>query len=481
MPAPPAPARAGLFPFQAPFSDTGGGGGRWGYIDRSGGVRIAPRYSSAGPFRDGLACVSINGSFGFIDPQGTPQIPLDLLGCGSFSGGLAPAQRGEGWGYVDARGAWVVAPSLPYRSELSEGLTTLFTTRGTTYLNARGRRAFPAEFELAGHFSEGLAPVVIGKQLGYIDRSGQIRIPPNWPFDRVHGLTEEIDFHDGRAAVALGCRHKYFEGRQEVDPSNYPLRDPRWMKLSTETSSCSTGYIDEAGVLRVPAELASGERYSEGLAAVRRRGARGYEYIDVHGQTAVPGPFDSAGRFSEGRAFVQIAQQALLIDREGHRWPLPEGFRWGSPFDDGLARVDGEAGWGYLNLEGRLVWAQRSALRRPPLSTVMDHARVLLRPTHGRALSVEPRLTPTLEAMRSALTVCFERARLVDPQAVARLNLEWEISSKGLVAAPRFVGGSGSAEKVRPCVLKALANTRFPTLAAGKPRRVGYSISLAAY
>gem|GEM_PF-1414019 len=480
LPAPPPPARSGLFPFQGPFSDAGGGGG-WGYIDRSGGVRIAPRYSTAGPFRDGLACVSIGGSFGFIDTQGTPVIPLDLLGCGPFSGGLAPAQRGEGWGFVDARGAWVVAPSLPYRSELSEGLAVIFTARGMSYLNARGRRAFPGEFEVAGPFSEGRAPVVVGKQLGYIDRSGQIRIAPTWPFDRVTALTEEVFFHDGRAAVALGCKHKYFEGRNEVDPSNYPLRDPRWAKLSVETASCSTGYLDETGALRVPAELASGDRYSEGLAVVRRRGARGVEYIDVQGQTAVPGLFDSAGPFSEGRAFVQVEQQPLLIDREGHRWPLPEGFRWGSPFDDGLARVEGEAGWGYLNLEGRLVWAQRSNLMGPKAPTVTDYGRVLLRPIHNRVLSAEPRLTAALESKLPALTACFERALLVDPQTAARINLEWEISPSGLVAAPRFVGGSGAAERIRPCVLKALANTRFPTLPAGKPRRVGYSLWLAAY
>lgn len=480
LPAPPPPTRAGLFPFQSPPSDVGPGS-RWGYLDRGGLVRIQPRYSTAGPFRDGLACVSVDGRFGFIDAQGNVQIPLELRGCRAFSGGLAPAWGETGWGYVDPQGAWVVPPTMPYANDLSEGLAVAASPRGARYINARGRPAFPAEFELAGPFSGGLAPVVVERKLGYIDRSGQLRIAPTLPFDRVIAITEEILFNDGRAAFSQGCQRRYFDGSAEVDPSNYPLNDPRWMRLSVQSSSCAFGYIDERGAVAVPAELDAAGRYSEGLAVVRRRGARGVELIDVQGQTAVPGLFEAASPFSEGRAFVTLEGRLQLIDRQGQRWPLPEGYRAASPFDDGLARVEGRAGWGYVNAEGRLVWERVASAPRdrdPPLA---ERGRLMLRPKHQRGLAVEPLLAKALEATLPALLPCFERALRMAPGLPLAVELEWEISARGTLGSPRVTGGAGGSSKLGACVAAALARTSLPPLAAAKARRVGYSLRFVSY
>lgn len=479
LPAPPPPLRSGLFPFQTAPTDVGPGS-RWGYIDRQGQIRIEARYSSAGPFRDGLACVSIGSLFGFIDAQGSVRIPLELRGCRAFSGGLAPAWGASGWGYVDPSGAWVVAPAQPYVTDLSEGLAVASSPRGLMYLNARGRRAFSAEFEVAGPFSGGLAPVVVDRKLGYINRGGQLAIAPTLPFDRVIAITEELLFQDRRAAFSQGCQRRYFDGKTEVDPSDYPMSDPRWSKLSVESSSCAFGYIDDRGAVAIPPLLASAGRFSEGVAAVRRQGARGLELIDVEGRTAVPGRFDLAGPFSEGRATVLVEGQAQLIDRQGQRWPLPEGIRWASPFDDGLARVEGAAGWGYVNAEGHLVWELRSSAPRQRDRPLTARGLLQLRPRRAQGLTAEPRLSAELEAKLPALLPCFERALRVEAVPLW-VELEWEISPRGTLGPPRAVGGSARDPQLAGCVIEALRKTSFPPLGAAKARRVGYSLRFVSY
>src|SRR5262245_22764357 len=52
---------------------------RWGYIDRSGRRAIEPRYQSAEPFSEGLACVETETDvYGFIDRNGELCIPAEL-------------------------------------------------------------------------------------------------------------------------------------------------------------------------------------------------------------------------------------------------------------------------------------------------------------------------------------------------------------------------------------------------------------------
>jgi len=58
----------------APVRVGRGSGDLWGYIDKSGGMVIAPQFESAGEFRNGLAEVGVDfmhgGRWGYIDRTG---------------------------------------------------------------------------------------------------------------------------------------------------------------------------------------------------------------------------------------------------------------------------------------------------------------------------------------------------------------------------------------------------------------------------
>ena len=63
---------------------------RWGYIDKTGKLAIAPQFEIADPFSDGRALVGVGGKFGYINTKGAFVINPQFNGAGRFSDKLAP-------------------------------------------------------------------------------------------------------------------------------------------------------------------------------------------------------------------------------------------------------------------------------------------------------------------------------------------------------------------------------------------------------
>jgi len=82
---------------------------RWGFIDATGKVVIAPRFNAVLPFSGGLAAVwDTKNRAGFVDPSGKLVIKHQFSEAQSFSGGLARVENGKkGWVYVNAKGKTV--------------------------------------------------------------------------------------------------------------------------------------------------------------------------------------------------------------------------------------------------------------------------------------------------------------------------------------------------------------------------------------
>ena len=72
-------------------------GKKWGFINASGKVVIAPAYDGASQFSDGLAMVRIGNRHGYINHNGKLVIPAKFSSACSFSDGRAlvvfPNQR----------------------------------------------------------------------------------------------------------------------------------------------------------------------------------------------------------------------------------------------------------------------------------------------------------------------------------------------------------------------------------------------------
>ncbi|MBL4633487.1 MAG: WG repeat-containing protein, partial [Kofleriaceae bacterium] len=168
------------------------------------------------------------------------------------------AVQDDKMGFIDASGAWVISP----------------------------------EFELVGNFRSGLAPAQPGDEdgwgstkMGYIDHTGKFLIP-----------------------ASFGHAHDFSENKARVLSAN---SNDHWIYIDTEGEQVGSVAFSEC------------EDFSNGMAAVQIAGKWGY--IDDSGVLQIPASYSRAGSFSSGFAFVIGAerdtngnQREGRINKKGH-------------------------------------------------------------------------------------------------------------------------------------------------------------------
>ncbi|PKL43955.1 MAG: hypothetical protein CVV41_09335 [Candidatus Riflebacteria bacterium HGW-Riflebacteria-1] len=124
-----------------------------GYINKEGKTAIAPKFTVAGKFVDGLAPASILlhdevPPTGFIDKSGNFVIQQAFSHAFHFSEGLAPAstfdpkyEAPEIWGYIDSKGKWVIKPAYEMAEHFVGGLARVYdqlSSGGEVYIKKDG-------------------------------------------------------------------------------------------------------------------------------------------------------------------------------------------------------------------------------------------------------------------------------------------------------------------------------------------------------
>ncbi len=155
-------------------------GSQYGFIDKTGKVVIEPQYDSVFDFSEGRASVGNygpSGRFGYIDLDGTVVIPLRFDFALNFSEGLAPVETGVGqWGFIDPQGVFVIPPKFESAMPFSEGFAAVFANgfNGGFYVDRKGDFAFRGGLNPTWPFSDGLAIVAREKGWLYVDRQGKV-------------------------------------------------------------------------------------------------------------------------------------------------------------------------------------------------------------------------------------------------------------------------------------------------------------------
>lgn len=302
--------------------------GKWGYIDRSGKVIVAPRYDQAFEFSDGLGAVREGKLWGYLDSSGQVRIPIkfeQLLAfpfCGESAlvydpranvallgrngevtpkpewekavdchGGVMAVRQKRKWGYFTAAGVQVVEAKFDAVGQFGEGAGPASVDGKWGYVDNRGRWVIEPRFDEAGRFSEGLAPVRVAHLWGYIDRSGK--------FAREPAYSLAYPFSRGRGRVVL------------------------W----GEDKLSRTGFVDKTGKFVIEPQ------------------------------------YPVAGDFVEDRAQVRVGDKIGFIDPEG-RMAIPAKYDFAADFAGGLALVKsfskpGESVESYVDRDGRTVWSSR--------------------------------------------------------------------------------------------------------------------------
>jgi hypothetical protein len=176
-----------------PFAVIGTKAIRVQFIDKSGTVLPNSQiYSYAEPFSEGMALVVVGGerNYTYIDATGKRVIEQDQV-AGSFREGLAAVGNGHKSGYIDKTGQTVIPLQFDSNQSFREGLAPVKVGTKWGFVDKTGKLIVSAQYEMAIPYYEGLASVKLGGKWGYIDKGGRVVIPPQF--------TEAFGFCDGLA------------------------------------------------------------------------------------------------------------------------------------------------------------------------------------------------------------------------------------------------------------------------------------------
>jgi hypothetical protein len=297
----------------------------WGYIDRSGAVKVAPTFSNAEPFYGPLAMVrkvhagegrwmtpggelvgdpfgwypyetkchfvdgrawtfvtpdrlSETSGAGCIDEQARPAIARRFYNVLSFSEGLAAVvELGETkWGYVDRDGNAVISARFDEAYPFAEGRAVVRTGDVHRLIDRTG--AFvggPFESDYcAKTVSEGMLPFSGKGGLGFLTLDGEVAIAPRFQ--------QSFGFFEGRAAVAVKATRK-----------------------GAAVGEVAWGHIDQSGEYVVAPTLPWTNRFWDGLAPVQV--GPSYGFVDTAGKMVIEPQYKKIQpRFTEGHAWVVL-------------------------------------------------------------------------------------------------------------------------------------------------------------------------------
>ena len=309
--------------------------GKWGLIDATGKWVVAAKFKGMGYFSEGLApAQNASGKWGCVDEKGNWIIQPAFEDFSPFHHGLAVVQKGAGYTLVDRKGKQLYPSSDGLVQDYSEGMA-VFSKMGADgyfvdgYLGASGKVVIPAKFYSAHSFHDGLALAAdpAHKELwGYLAKSGKWAISPRF-VDQV-GRTPLVpgNFSQGLAAVADKAGKWGFidkKGTWVISPQFADAGPFEEGVAYVRLAKGGLGYIDLTGkmVIGPKADLQSGSRFSEGLAAVSDKEGLGlgrWGYIDKTGTLVIPLRFMQAAAFRDGVAEVRIFKDINAFKPEGY-------------------------------------------------------------------------------------------------------------------------------------------------------------------
>ncbi|MBD2197994.1 MULTISPECIES: WG repeat-containing protein [Calothrix] len=280
-------------------------GKKWGVIDKTGKIIIAPQYYEHYPFSYGLGLVTIGGKYRYIDKTGKIAIAQNVDKAFPFYEGLAAIIVNGKIGYIDTTGKIVIKPQFDSPRGLfgfanfSEGLAAVGYQEKVGFIDKSGKFIIKPQFFWADAFSDGVAFASTGSVFGFIDKSGKFT-----EVEKLDTVDVSSPFYDGLARFPVNGGYVF---------------------------------INKTGKKAFPIIFPYASNFSEGLAVVSINDKR--QFIDTTGKFVLQNKFDSVSDFNDGVAWVSIGEKQSYINRNGNLLIKPRYFAYFNAFSEGLAGV----------------------------------------------------------------------------------------------------------------------------------------------
>lgn len=283
---------------------------------------------------------SLSPSTSSSTPQQASSLPAPASSSTSFAQTNAPTVQTNS-----------IVEVVPGPSAASEQffLFPFFSDGRWGYMNRGGEQVLSPQYEEAGVFSEELAPVRINGKIQYIDRSGKSA------FELTGSHLLPHAFQQGVAVVQDGVT-SFFVDR--MGKKVYASFTDGAMSIGDFSDGLSRisgpnddGYINLKGQWAFEGRFDQALNFSEGYAAVRK--GKKWGFIDTTGKVILDYQFDEADSFQCGWAKVRIGGNWVFVSSQGTQ--LSTAFQSSGNFSDGLALVQLQGKFGYINKDGATV------------------------------------------------------------------------------------------------------------------------------
>ncbi|WP_219837327.1 WG repeat-containing protein [Paenibacillus sp. R14(2021)] len=375
-------AAIGLFPASVKLV----GGTKWGYIDSSGRMALAPQFSDARDFQqNGLAIAADQkGSYGAIDASGCYRIPPVYDSINDFAERRAVAIDKQGFKLINERGKVLTKRAYPFIADMKEGRSVFYVTDAGSdagnsrygYLDAQGKEIIPAQFEEAGDFKNRKAVIKIkDNEYALIGPTG--RRLADYPYAYVGPLG------DGMLAFQRDTAGKYGYLNERGDvvlqpayTSAFTFRNDRAIVNTAEDYKSSYGVINKAGTFIVKAAYndirdLGNDRLALGRAIDPEQPFVGsmYAIADWNGNLLSAFLYQDVSDFDGELASVTDGKETYFIDRSGKPapgYPNVSGIGTLTLEEGGLIKAFVDRRLSYLNRAGRIIWKQNTVIPLQP-------------------------------------------------------------------------------------------------------------------
>lgn len=339
-----------------------------------------------------LARVRDNDKFGFIDRSGAMVIAPQFDKAGDFSEGYAPALQDKKWGYIDTSGKWVIQPTYDKVKAFNSGYTLVLKDDQWNYIDA-SENVFstPVQEKFYDFNENGIAFYRIGKKMGLMDTNAKVILEPTYdaikPFvdgyarvkkndlwgmiDVTGKVTVPVEYtklSDYRSKAIWAAKGESFgvlvNGKFEIVANANKIWDfTNDSDLTYARKEKKVGFINTKGEWVIEPTFDKVRAFKNGLAPVAKE--KSWGYINETGEQVIGFNFRDAEVFAaNGLAPVKEKKLWGFIDKTG-KMTIPAQYDITAGglslfsknnikgFHDGMARVRYKKTWGFLKEDGQ--------------------------------------------------------------------------------------------------------------------------------
>lgn len=299
-------------------------GDSWGYIDAKGNIAIAPMFDQAGTFSCGYAQVVTDGDEKFIDKKGNWQATPSYDRAGAFYYNYSTIYLDGNYGLMNNKLQMALQPYFAALGTMGDNGLVVAVREGSNkaeYINAKGETKIAAMYDNAGQFLDGVAVVTMGSKQGAINKAGEFTIQPTYEYGLWNMSEGLLCYEDKNEKCGVLDKN----GNIVVSPIYYDL------------GNVSDGLIQTVGKVKCG-------------------------YMNKKGEIVIPEIYYSTYPFYEGQAWVKQSEEEdgawMSIDKKNSVvFYLAKGEYPVTGFHNGLALVETEDGFKYVNKSGSLVYS----------------------------------------------------------------------------------------------------------------------------